>query len=429
MLLAILTCVFFGLMPALQATGGAPARMITLAGRVTTTRERFGVRRVLVVTQVALSLVLVVSALLFTRSLRKILTVDAGFQRDGILVVAADFTSVNVPKDQREIYAQSLLDKIRTIPGVESAADAFIVPLSGNGWNDRVIVDRKHLDLNVDMNLVSGGYFKTVGTPLLAGRDFNERDTASAPLVVIVNEAFASKVLGTQNPIGKMFRVDVYKGETPHDYQIVGLVKNTKYFDLRDDYEPIAYYPSLQGGRHITYTNILLRSNLDLQALLLSVRKTIAEVNPAISVDFSVMDQQVKDSLLRERLLALLSTFFGALAALLATIGLYGLIAYMVARRTNEIGIRIALGATPAKILTMVLREAGRLVVTGVIAGIILAVAAGKAAASLLFGLKPYDPVTMTIAATALVGVAVAATLVPARRAAQLDPMTALREE
>jgi ABC-type antimicrobial peptide transport system permease subunit len=179
----------------------------------------------------------------------------------------------------------------------------------------------------------------------------------------------------------------------------------------------------------MTSTNILLRSNLDLQALLPSVRKAIADVNPAISVDFSVMDQQVKDSLLRERLLALLSTFFGALAALLATIGLYGLITYMVARRTNEIGIRMALGATPRQIITMVLGEAGRLVVVGVIVGIVLTVATGKAAASLLFGLKPYDPTTMTIAAAALMAVAITATLVPARGAAQLDPMLALRDE
>jgi ABC-type antimicrobial peptide transport system permease subunit len=221
----------------------------------------------------------------------------------------------------------------------------------------------------------------------------------------------------------------VYEGVTPHDYQIVGLVRNTKYFDLRDDYGPIAYYPALQGERNLTSTSILLRSNLDLQALLPSLRKAIAEVSPEISINFSVLDQQVKDSLLRERLLALLSAFFGALAASLATIGLYGLIAYMVTRRTNEIGIRMALGAAPRQILTMVLEEAGRLVVIGVIVGVVLAFVTRKAAASLLFGLKPYDPVTMTTAAAALTAVAVAATLVPARRAAHLDPMAALREE
>jgi len=371
----------------------------------------------------------VVSALLFTRSLRKILTVDAGFQREGIVAIAADFATLNVPKGQRELFAQSVLDKVRTVPGVESAAEVFIVPLSGDGWNSRVIVDGKRLDPNVNMNLVSDGYFKKMGTPLLAGRDFNQGDRANAPLVAIVDQEFARKVLGTKNPIGKTYRIDVYKGETPHDYEIVGLVKNTKYLDLRDEYEPTAYYPALQGAREMTETHILLRSNIDLQVLLPSVRKAIADVNPAITIDLSLMEQQVKDSLLRERLLALLSSFFGALAALLATIGLYGLIAYMVARRTNEIGIRMALGAAPGQILTMVLTEAARLVVIGIAVGILLAIVTGKSAASLLFGLKPYDPVTIAIAGSLLMAVTVAATVVPARRAARLDPMAALREE
>ena len=428
--LAVVTCLLFGLMPALQATGGAPARMISLAGRgLTTTRERFGTRRALVVAQVAMSLVLVVTAVLFSRSLRKILTVEAGFQRDGVLVMNVDYSSLDIAKGQREVYGQSLLDKVRTTPGVESAAGAFIVPLSGFGWNGRVVVDGKRNETSINMDLVSDGYFKTMGTPLLAGRDFNERDTANAPLVAIVNEEFAKKVYGVQNPVGRTFRVDVYKGETPHDYEIVGVVQNTKYYDLRDDFEPIAYYPALQGTRDLASTNIVVRSALDLQSLLTSLRKSMAEVNPALTLDFSILDKQVKDGLLRERLLALLSGFFGVLAAVLATIGLYGVIAYMVARRTNEIGIRMALGAAPRQILAMVVSEAGRLLGIGVFVGIGLALAAGKAAASLLFGLKPYDPLTLVIAAAGLVLVAVAASVVPARRAAKLDPMIALREE
>ena len=429
-LLAILTCLLFGLMPAMQATSGAPARMISLAGRgLTATRERFGVRRILVVTQVALSLVLVVSALLFTRSLRKILTVEAGFQRDGVLVMNVDYSSLKLPKEQREIYATSILEKVRTVPGVESAAAAFIVPLSGFGWNDRVIVEGKRLEVNVNMDLVSDGYFKAMGTPLLLGRDFNERDTANAQPVAIVNEDFARKVLGTTNPVGKTYRIDVYKGEAAKDYQIVGLVKNTKYYDLRDEFEPLAYYPLLQGGRGTSSANIVVRSNVGLEPLIASLRHAMGEVNPAITLDFQIMNQQVKDSLLRERLLALLSGFFGGLAIVLATVGLYGVIAYMVARRTNEIGIRMALGASPRKILAMVVAEAGRLLMIGVAAGVVLALAAGRAASTLLFGLKPYDPATLVAAAVGLTLVAVAATMVPASRAAKLEPMVALRDE
>jgi len=378
---------------------------------------------------VALSLVLVVSALLFSGSLRKILTVEAGFQRDGVLVMNVDYSSIDMPKNQREIYANTILEKTRTVPGVESAAAAFIVPLSGFGWNDRVIVGGKRIDLSVNMDLVSDGYFKTMGTPLLAGRDFNERDTLNAPLVAIVNQQFARKVLGTDNPVGKTYRVDVYKGETPHDYQIVGLVKNTKYGDLRDEDEPIAYYPWLQGTQSPTSTNIVLRSNLGLESLVASLRRGMAEVNPAITIDFSVLEQQVKDTLLRERLLALLSGFFGGLAVVLATVGLYGVIAYMVARRTNEIGIRMALGAAPRQILAMVLGEAGRLLAVGVVVGVVLALAAGKTATTLLFGLKPYDPAVLAAAAVGLGVVAVAASLIPAQRAARLDPMVALRDE
>ena len=334
-----------------------------------------------------------------------------------------------LPKEQRNAYAKTVLEKVRTVPGVESAAEAWIVPLSGFGWNDRVIVDGKRNDISVNMDLVSDGYFKTMGTPFLTGRDFDERDTGSAPLVAIVNQQFARKVLGTENPVGRTFRVDVYKGETQHDYQIVGLVKNTKYSDLRDDDEPIAYYPQAQSGRGNASTNIVVRSNLELEALLASMRRAMAEVNPAITLDFQVLDRQVKDTLLRERLLAMLSGFFGVLAMVLATVGLYGVIAYMVARRTNEIGIRMALGAAPRQILTMVLGEAGRLLAVGVAVGVVLSLAAGKSAATLLFGLKPYDPTTLVAACVGLAVVAVAASLVPARRAARLEPMAALRDE
>jgi ABC-type antimicrobial peptide transport system permease subunit len=233
----------------------------------------------------------------------------------------------------------------------------------------------------------------------------------------------------TNNPVGRTFKIDVYQGEPQFEYEIVGLVKNSKYMDLREDFPPIAYYPQLQDGKPQPGTEVVVRSSMDLEPLLDSLRRTVRDLNPAVTIDFHAYSRMVKESLLRERLLATLSGFFGALAVVLATIGLYGVIAYLVVRRTNEIGIRIALGATPARILGMVVREAAVLLLFGIAAGALLTLAAGRQAAALLYGLKPWDPVVITAAALGLAAVAVTASLLPARRAARLQPTVALREE
>jgi putative ABC transport system permease protein len=427
--LAIVTCILFGLMPALKATSAPPARIMTLAGRgLTATRERFSLRRSLVIVQVALSLVLVFTALAFSSSLRKILTLDAGFQRDGVLVMDFDFSRLNLPSVERMPYAESLLNRLRALPGVDGAAETGELPVAGSYWNDRVIVNGKPSEKYINMSRISGGYFKTMGTPLLAGRDFDQRDSFNAPRVAIVNQEFARKVLGTENPVGRTYQIDVYKGETLRDYQIVGLVRNTKYKDLREDFTPIAFYPQLQDDKPDPGTEVIVRSSLALEPLLASLRHAVAEMNPALAIDFHPYKTIVKQGLLRERLLATLSGFFGFLAVILATIGLYGVIAYLVVRRTNEIGIRMALGATPTRILTMVVREAATLLAFGIVIGTILAVAAGKLASSVLVGLKPQAD-TLLAAAILLCAVALGASLLPARRAAHLQPTVALREE
>jgi len=427
--LAFLTCLLFGLAPALKATSAAPARIISLAGRgLTATRERFSLRRALVVTQVSLSMVMVVGALLFVRSLRNILTLDAGFQRDGMVVMDVDFQSLNLPPERRSAFRELLLERVRALPGVTAAAETSVVPVSGNGWNNRVVVGGKQNDTNVDMANISPGYFRTMGTPLLKGRDFDERDNRQSPKVAIVNEQFAKKILGG-DAVGKTFQIAAYEGEKRYLFQVVGVVRNTKYSDLREDFEAIAFYPQAQDEKPDPATQMMVRSDLDLVALVNGLKSTIAQVDSGVSLDFHVLDRQIKDGLLRERLLATLSSCFGFLAAVLATIGLYGVIAYMVARRTNEIGIRMALGAAPRRILAMMLREAGTLLGIGVAIGIVLAVAGGKAAYSLLYGLKPWDPVTLLAAAAGLAVVTAAASLLPARRAAKMEPMAALRDE
>ncbi len=429
--LAVMTTVLFGLAPAMRATRVAPGAVLKAAGRgMTAARERFGLRRILVVSQVALSLVLVVGALLFVRSLRNLTTLNAGFQKDGILIVDVDFTKLHIAPERRQIFKKELREHIAAIAGVDAVTDASQVPIS-NFWDQTILSggpERKELG-DVWMNQVSPGYFKTLRTPMLAGRDFDEHDTLSSPSVAIVNESFVHKYLAAGNPIGQRFRVEEAPGEPEPFYEVVGVVKDTKYGDLHDEFSPIAYFPEMQEAKPDQEDQILVRSNSPLMSLISDVKQTIGQVNPQIDVDFHTLRSTIEGSLLRDRLMATLSAFFGILAGLLAAIGLYGVISYSVARRRNEIGIRMALGAGRQDILRMVMGEAGILLAVGAIVGTGLALALGQTASSLLFGLHAYDPVTITLAILALAVVAAAASYLPAFRASRVDPMTALRDE
>jgi putative ABC transport system permease protein len=427
--LAVLTCILFGVTPGLRAVRTPPAAAMNIGGRgLTSTRERFGVRRILVVSQVALSLVLLVGALLFVRSLHKLMTLDAGFQRTGILVADADFTRLNIPSPQRQEYKRQLLERVRALPGVDGAATAMIVPVSGSGWNNNIFINGESKSTS-RLNRVSDHFFTTTGTPLLAGRDFDGRDTLHSPPVAIVNQAFAHKFFSGANPLGKTFREGDNVDKLHPLIEIVGLVKNAKYEDLRKDFGAIAYFPSSQDDQPDPEATMLVRSTLSLGSLMDGLKTAIAQANAAIDLQFTVLADQIQDSLLRERLLAMLSEFFGVLAALLATIGIYGVISYMVARRTSEIGIRMALGANRRNILGMVMREAGTLLALGIAIGALLSLFAARAAAALLYGLKPDDPFTLIASAIILAAAAAAASFLPAQRAARLDPMVALREE
>ena len=322
------------------------------------------------------------------------------------------------------------MNKIHALPGVDSAADVGIVPISGNGWNENVAIEgQEKLKGTPNFNRVSPGFFKTMRTPLVAGREFDDHDTATAPKVAIVNETFVSKILNGGNPIGVRFREEGYVGKATPVYEIVGLVKNTKYRDLREEPIPIIFVATAQDDRPDLYPQFLIHSNLPASALLGGVKQVISETSPDIGIEFHLLTTQIRDSLRKERLMATLSGFFGFLAALLATVGLYGVISYTVARRTNEIGIRMALGAQRRSVMGMIMREAGLLLAMGIAIGAALSLAAARTATSLLFGLKPHDPVTILLATVALAAVAATASFLPARRASRLDPMVALREE
>ncbi|HEY3929750.1 MAG TPA: ABC transporter permease [Candidatus Koribacter sp.] len=428
--LALLTTCLFGLGPAMRATKASPARLMNAGGRgQSASRERVSLRKVLVMSQVAMSLLLVAGAMLFASSLRKVLSVDPGFQRDGVLVMFADFSSLHVPAEERLPMKRALLERVRAVAGVQSSAEVLFAPFMENEWNDRILVDGKKEESSAVEDTITDGYFRAMQTSLLMGRDFDNRDTAGSQPVAIVNQKFAKKILGTDNPIGRSFKVDVYRGEKQPEYEVVGLVADTKFDDMRDDYPAMAYYPQAQIRAEEQGTELVVRSQLPLGSLTESLRRAAADVNPAMTLEFHGLRTEIESTLLRDRLLATLSGCFGGLAILLAAVGLYGVIAYSVARRTNEIGIRMALGALPTRIVRMIVREALVLTTVGVAAGLVLALIAARSAASLLYGISAHDPASLVLAAVALIVVCLAAAAVPAVRAARLDPMAALREE
>jgi predicted permease len=345
--------------------------------------------------------------------------------------VSLDLSRDNVPAAQRQEYKRNLLERVRTIPGVDGAADVSVVPVSGNGWNESIFIagDQKRTAMSF-FDRVSPGYFAAMKTPLLAGRDFDSRDTASSPKVAIVNETFVRKHLHNgENPIGMTFREDTFVGQASPIYQIVGFVKDTKYMDLREEPRAIAFVPQMQDDSPDNFPQFVIHSSISTASAVPAIKEAIMRFAPEAILDFSMLQTQIRDSLLRERLMATLSGFFGFLAVVLATIGLYGVISYTVARRTSEIGIRVALGAQRGDVVGMIMREAGTMLLIGVAVGSVLTLALSRAAASMLYGLKPHDPATLTVAVVALTAVAAAAAFLPAHRAAGLDPMAALREE
>jgi putative ABC transport system permease protein len=430
--LAILTCLLFGLMPAIRATRANPGTLMKASSRgLTDARERFGLRRILVVAQVALSLVLLVGALLFVRSLHKLLTLDAGFQESGVLVTEVNFSTLKAPPDRWPELRRQILHRIRLLPGVEQAATASVIPISGDRWNDRFEFVGAHPTGRFlsDFSSVSPDYFRTLRTPLLAGRDFNDHDAMNAPPVAVVNESFMKQFLNGANPIGRRIRIETGPGEPERSYEIVGVTRDAKYRHLSDPFTPTVFTAVDQVLGQDAGTMILSRSQVGLASQLASIKGEMASINPSMGLNFYTLHSQIADSLLRERLMATLSGFFGLLAALLASIGLYGVMAYIVARRRSEIGIRMALGADRAIVLKLIGNECGKLLLAGLLLGIGFALLASQAITRLLYGLSPTDPLTIGVSVLLLTLVALPASLIPAIRASRLDPMIALREE
>jgi putative ABC transport system permease protein len=429
---ALLTGLLFGIAPALRGTRVDPqAAMKTNSRGVVGGHSRFNLGKALVLLQVALSMVLLAGAGLMLGTFRKLATADAGFEPERVLLIRTDLRNAHYPEDRLPAAFEEMRQRIKDLPGVLSASFSDITPISGNSSNNIIEVEgfvaKSRRDSIAWTNRVSPGFFETFGTPLLAGRDFDQHDVAGAPLVAIANEALAKKFFRGTNPVGRYFRTNLFKPGPP--IEIVGLVKDAKYRNLREDALPTFYTPHPQEKRSFPGTTFELRTGGPVENLIPTVRSALAAVNRDVTLEFRTLAVQVAESLNRERLLATLSGFFGALALLLATVGLYGVISYNVARRGNEIGIRMALGAARARVLRMILTEVVVLIGIGLAIGVATALASARLIASLLYGVAPTDPLTFSLAAIILAAVAALAGFLPAHRASRLDPMTALRDE
>jgi predicted permease len=427
--LAVLTCVLFGLVPAIRATRTAPVTAMRASGRgLTDGRGRFTLRRGLVIAQLAVSLVLLVGALLFVRTFQNLATVDVGFTTTGVVAANFDFRRANIaPEAQREFQRQ-LMERVQSMPGIVGATPVTLVPVSGSGWNQTLIVDGKTQEGYPNVNQVGSEYFSLLDITLTAGRTFTDQDTPASPRVAVVNTAFVERYLKGRDPIGRIFHFEAGPGEPDPPMQVVGVVADTKYSDVRTENGPLVFLAYSQDPQPGTSLTTLVRMAGSGNSITREAVSMAAAVNNNILVTVVDIEGQMGDALARERLMAMLSGFFGGLALLLAAIGLYGVMSYMVEQRRQEIGIRMALGAGRGRVLRMVLRESAVLVLIGVAAGAGLAVLGSRYAESLLFGLTATDPLTLTAAVVGLALTGACASLIPAWRAARVEPTTALRD-
>jgi predicted permease len=421
----------FGLAPAWRGTRVDPQAAMKVSSRgVAEGHSRFSLGKALVSAQVAVSLVLVVGAALLLSTFRNLATLDAGFDRDRVLTIRTDLRNAQYPKERLASSFEEMRQRLASIPGVLSASFSNNTPISGFTQNIAVDVEgytpQTVRDSVLWTNYVSPGYFETLGTPILAGRDFDQRDLAGSAKVAIVNQTTARTFFHTGNPVGRYYRTGYPVRDQP--VEVVGLVKDARYNKLNEKQRPIAYLPSTQdvAGPYITFE---LRAAGPPASLAPAARAAIEKVNPAIVLEFRTLAVQVAESLARERLLATLSGFFGGLALLLAAVGLYGVISHNMARRRCEIGIRMALGAERRRILRMAMGDVALVVGVGLATGLGASLAVTRYIASFLYGVTATDPRTLAAAVLFFGAVAAIAGYVPARRASRLDPMNALREE
>ena len=425
--IASVTCIVFGLAPAMRVSRTNPTDVMRGGGRTMTEGGRLAPQKIVVVVQVAVSLVLLVAALLFVRSFRNLITFDPGLRLDGVAVMYLGYGD-SEPHDNPDRLIQvqrQLADEIRAIPGVVNAATTSNVPLFGGSWSHGVDIDGAKF--STKFTWVGPAYFDTMGVRVVEGRGLVPQDTRASARVAVVNQAFVRR-LGGGSPIGKQMRTGAEPRYPSTTYEIVGVIPDTQYSDLKTAPPPMVFAPDSQHPAVGPWCTVMFHTAIDPSAAVETIRQHFASTHPRIAVGSMIFKNRIRDGMLRERLLAGLAGFFGLLAGVLAMVGLYGMVAYAVAQRRQEIGIRVALGARRVDVVAMMMREASRLVGIGVVLGAVLALLAGPLAATLLFGLAPRDPLTIVGSMLLLFAVAIAASFVPARAAARLDPLHAIRE-
>ncbi len=433
--IGIVTGLLFGVVPALRGTAVAPADALRDHARgVISGGGRFNTGHALVVVQVALSFMLVFGSTLFVRTLVGLTSQDAGFQADRVLLAALDLRRTGVTDEPGRLRLfQQAREAAAAVPGIEVASASILTPVSGSTWNQRITVpgyDAPESDRIAYFNAVAEGYFKALNTPLLVGRDLGARDSAASPTVAVVNETFAKKFFSGQSPIGRTYVIEAF-GAARKDRQIeiVGMVADTKYRSLREPAPPTMYLSIAQQDRIGSSLRLVLKTTGPPMAARAAVVAAVATVNKEVVVDLRTMEEDLGASVMQERLIASLSAAFGGLALLLAALGLYGVMSYSVTRRQNEIGIRMALGAEPGKVIRMVLVHVLLIAALGIGVGAAGAVGSGRFINALLFKLAASDKTMIAVTAVTLALATALAGYFPARRAARIDPMMALRVE
>jgi putative ABC transport system permease protein len=428
--LTIGTGLLFGLFPAIHSSRpDVVSALKGQAGQPSGARAAARFRAFLATAQIALATLLLVSAGLFTKSLFNVSRVELGLKADNLIGFGVSPSLNGYPPERSRELFERLEDELRALPGVVDASGSSVQILAGNNWGSNVSVEGfdagPDTDTRAQYNEVGPSYFRTLGIPVLAGREFTRSDALSAPKVVIVNQAFAKKFNFGRDVVGKHIGS---RNEKP-DSEIVGLVQDAKYSDVKREIPPQFFRPYRQD-KDLGFLNFYVRTALDPEQLLPSIPALVARLDPNLPVEvLRTMPQQVRENMFLDRFISVLSSAFACLATLLAAVGLYGVLAYTVTQRTREIGLRIALGAAPSRVRAMILRQVATMAVIGSAIGLMTAMWLGRFAESMLYQLKGWDLDVLVASGAALALVTLGAGFFPAYRASRIDPMRALRYE